>query len=1170
MTTPVATAYVLILPDTRQFTDGLRRGIDESLSGVKAKVATASKGLSDGLAKGGTDGGKALAEGVRKGTESAGHDLTGLGRVGEEAIGKLKEAAAGLVAFEGIKKLGEAFLGAGEQVEGLSGRIIAATGASGAKLEELEKTGRGLADQLPASFGDIGDAVGKLNATLGLTGKPLGDLATKFLDVAKITGTALDIPATTAALTGFGVAGKDQGKVLEQLYAASQRTGVAIGDLVSGLQAGGPTFRQFGLSAAQSGNLLAGLQRNGVESSKVTTGLRVAFSNFSKAGLPAQAALVTTVAKMKEFIDAGNTPKAASIAAKVFGTRGASAFTAAVKSGALSVDSLTRSAGAASKPIEDTEARTRTLGDDLKILGNNINNALGDKAVKTLQFLATQVGKLTKEFHSPETKRFVAEVKADLVPALKAVGNFLTTLVIPGVTAVVDAFRKNATPIVREFAKVLRNDIGPAFEALGKRIEAARPSLAKIGNLFLDIQHAIATVAPYIEAIYAKYFALLIREAGFVIEKLIQVAGFIAGLADAAVGLLSKAGPPIKAFGDVFLSILGGLLEGIQKFLDFASNIPGVGGKFRDAANAIGDARQQVADLKANIDSLSDKTVTITIRTVTVEQKFVQSVNPGASISTGSGGAVGPILQPGQQAQIDAQNRANRQRAADAAAAARASARVNLNPVLDPGAAKSAAKANAQAAKDAAKAQAQATADAARTAGQSIADAARATARNATALGKAAAKAAADAAKAATAAAATGFAGLGAAAAKAAREATADAAKAAADVVAATAKTRKAISDATRARTAGAVTAAQAEAKAAADAGKAAAKATAAAVAAAAKAQHDLAVALVGKQITARKFVESITGGADAINAQFDKLIASVKGAGGTAKLLAFVEAQRKALLAKSAQQGTFTASLGGVSFTLDTARTHLADLQKTAADYRDTVHSAIVDTGNLANANSINFVGIRNTLRHALDQAKAFAAAIATLTKAGLNTTGLQQLIAAGPEQGLAAARALLSGGKAGIAAVNALQGQLDAAGTKLGKATADTFYAQGIRAAQGLVDGLASQEAALEAQMVKLANAMVATLKKGLGIHSPSIVFEGLGHNVGLGLARGIDTAAPAVSAAASRSLTQINLGGVSVHGVADAAAARTAGAVLGAGVADALARNRLVAALGAGAVA
>ncbi|MEU3709012.1 phage tail protein [Streptomyces catenulae] len=207
----------------------------------------------------------------------------------------------------------------------------------------------------------------------------------------------------------------------------------------------------------------------------------------------------------------------------------------------------------------------------------------------------------------------------------------------------------------------------------------------------------------------------------------------------------------------------------------------------------------------------------------------------------------------------------------------------------------------------------------------------------------------------------------------------------------------------------------------------------------------------------------------------------------------------------------------------LEAARDRLDRLREEAADYASRVADKIVDTGNVTRFEDSSFQGIVTGLQTAVEQAKRFAVALADLKAQGLNQEAIDQIASAGPEAGLSAAESIAAAGKDGIAEINRLQEELAKYGKQAGKTASDAMYANGVAIAEGLVKGLEANQASIEKQMLKIADSMVAAIKKSLGIHSPSRVFAALGSFVGQGFARGIegesDRVAKAVDAITAR---------------------------------------------------
>lgn len=104
-----------------------------------------------------------------------------------------------------------------------------------------------------------------------------------------------------------------------------------------------------------------------------------------------------------------------------------------------------------------------------------------------------------------------------------------------------------------------------------------------------------------------------------------------------------------------------------------------------------------------------------------------------------------------------------------------------------------------------------------------------------------------------------------------------------------------------------------------------------------------------------------------------------------------------------------------------------------------------------------------------------------------------------------MATAQSLLNATPAQIAEINSLQKQLEASANKAGTVTADAMYGAGLRAAEGLVKGLTAQQKAIETAMMTIAKSMEKSIKKALGIKSPSKVMEPIGEFAFRGVEQG-----------------------------------------------------------------
>jgi len=183
------------------------------------------------------------------------------------------------------------------------------------------------------------------------------------------------------------------------------------------------------------------------------------------------------------------------------------------------------------------------------------------------------------------------------------------------------------------------------------------------------------------------------------------------------------------------------------------------------------------------------------------------------------------------------------------------------------------------------------------------------------------------------------------------------------------------------------------------------------------------------------------------------------------------------------------------------------------------------------ANGGALYSGDMLSGLQSSLSQIRQFEAALRKLTKLGLDKNLLDQIIQMGPEQGLQVANALLEGPVSVIRQMNKTETAITSASTALGKSAATDMYDSGKQAGKGFLSGLEGQQKNIEKMMETIARSMVTTLKRELGISSPSKVGIYHGEMFGEGLAVGLDNKAGRVTASARKittSLTGMQHGG------------------------------------------
>ncbi|MFI6854482.1 hypothetical protein [Streptomyces sp. NPDC050416] len=213
---------------------------------------------------------------------------------------------------------------------------------------------------------------------------------------------------------------------------------------------------------------------------------------------------------------------------------------------------------------------------------------------------------------------------------------------------------------------------------------------------------------------------------------------------------------------------------------------------------------------------------------------------------------------------------------------------------------------------------------------------------------------------------------------------------------------------------------------------------------------------------------------------------------GTNAALQKQITSSAKKLFALNDQYDKVTASL-------EKAKGSLEDLKGKFDNLKTSVASSLVGFGNITKLGKYGTSAdtLINQLRSDTGRTTEFAAQLDQLKARGLNATAISNIAQAGVTGGgMATAQSLLNATPEQIAEINALQKQLEASATKAGTVTADAMYGAGLRAAEGLVKGLTAQQSAIEAAMMSIAKAMEKSIKKALGIKSPSRVMEPIGN--------------------------------------------------------------------------
>ena len=110
---------------------------------------------------------------------------------------------------------------------------------------------------------------------------------------------------------------------------------------------------------------------------------------------------------------------------------------------------------------------------------------------------------------------------------------------------------------------------------------------------------------------------------------------------------------------------------------------------------------------------------------------------------------------------------------------------------------------------------------------------------------------------------------------------------------------------------------------------------------------------------------------------------------------------------------------------------------------------------------------------RDIVAKTRLFIDNLKTLRELGLDPQLFNQLVEAGVEAGGETAQALVDGGSESITELNGLFDELNTLGAELGEETAQVMYGAGIDLTNGIIEGIAAEQAALEEQAMILADA-------------------------------------------------------------------------------------------------
>ena len=437
-----------------------------------------------------------------------------LGKGGPWGIAAGAAVAATAAIGVGLYKLGGDF-------EASYRSIARNTGATGKDMDSLKAAFKDVAKSGPASFDQVATAITGVQRYTGPTSSSLEGLSKQFITMSRITGTDLksNMEGGLQALERWNITADKAPQAMNQLFTASQKSGVSFATLSGQITKFEPQLNTMGFSFAQSSAMLAQFGKTGVQTPRVMAALQIGAAKIAKEHAGAAAAVdkardavskatdtqhkakpgsdaynkatADVIAKQgdlktaledqakaagttvpQEFAktvdaikNAADKTDALNIATQTFGSRGAVQMVDSIRTGKFNFDEMTKAIEGSGNSIQDTAARTKTLSGTFGTFKNAAK--VGLEPLSTKVFEGVNVGLI------------------GMLKGLTAAANYLPTIG----HAFTDAFNwiDKAVRTVYEAITPFRQSIGAAFTQLARIVSDTYAVVQPIIRAIVDV-----------------------------------------------------------------------------------------------------------------------------------------------------------------------------------------------------------------------------------------------------------------------------------------------------------------------------------------------------------------------------------------------------------------------------------------------------------------------------------------------------------------------------------------------------------------------------------------------------------------------------------------------------------------------------------------------------------
>ena len=534
----------------------------------------------------------------------------------------LKGVMADLIA-SGIKKAISAFVDLGKtavstykDMETGSDALIKATGATGAKAQELQANYKSVSKNIVADFGDIGAAIGEVNTRFGINGDKLEDLSTLYLKYANITGENVvsAVDDTQKAMSAYGLGVEDVESFLDALAKVSQDTGVKTSTLTNGIISNSAAFQEMGLSVEQALSFMGQLEKSGANSETVLNGMRKALKSSAENGLDLNESLKQL---QNVVLNGKNGVDGLTAAYDMFGKSGDQIYSA-IKTGSLSFEDLTKTTIDASGAVKNTYEQTQTSMKKTQLTMQRLKVSAADLIDKVVTKYSPQIEKALNGI-----KKIIDKV----FPAVEKGFNWITkngskvASVIVGIGAAITAFVAATsgitalkTALTGLWAVMSANPVGLLVAAIAGLVAAFITlwnTSEDFRNFWIELWDTVkSAVMGAIEAVGA-WFKSAFDGAQLFKEEFLNAwediknawsvaADFFVGVWDGITGAFASVGSwfkktfkgawnNVKAVFSGVGSFFGGIWNTIkEKFTSIGTKVgEAIGGAFKSAINAV-------------------------------------------------------------------------------------------------------------------------------------------------------------------------------------------------------------------------------------------------------------------------------------------------------------------------------------------------------------------------------------------------------------------------------------------------------------------------------------------------------------------------------------------------------------------------------------------------------